>query len=117
MKLKNVCGFVLFLLLFVACGPAPEEKEGGTVEVKTTADNKFDPADLKIKVGDKVKFVLGASHNVKEVDSNEATTPKEGGFAVELGKTKEILFDKAGTFFYICQPHAAMGMRGKITVE
>ena len=34
-----------------------------------------------------------------------------------FGETKKVPFAKAGTFYYVCQPHAGFGMKGEIVVK
>ena len=83
-----------------------------------TVGNTFDPDMLTINVLDTVFFTGLGYHNATEVD--EATylangTTSNGGF--------EYLFDdfhvftEPGTYYYVCTPHAGMGMKGMITVN
>jgi plastocyanin len=83
-----------------------------------TIGNTFDPDMLTINVLDTVFFTGLGYHNATEVD--EATylangTTSNGGF--------EYLFDdfhvftEPGTYYYVCTPHAGMGMKGMITVN
>ena len=81
---------------------------------------EFDPDTLTISVLDTVHFTNLAYHNAIEVD--EATylangdTPN-GGFLFPLGSgTGTHVFDSPGTYYYVCGPHAVMGMKGMITV-
>ena len=78
----------------------------------------FSPDNITIKVGDEISFELGDTHNAVEVskatwDSNGKTS--NGGFGVGFGGGK-VTFNTAGTFYYVCTPHASMGMKGKIIV-
>ncbi len=101
------------------CGPAAGPK---THEVATSVGEfVFKAADLTIAVGDTVKFILTNNHNAVEVaeatwDANGAAA-LAGGFTVAFGATKEVVFDAAGTHWFVCEPHASMGMKGKITVK
>ncbi len=93
-----------------------------TKEVKTTGANTFDPAETTIAVGDSVKFTNGSNHNAVEVDeatyTSGGTTKKTGAIIdVGFGATATVKFDKAGTYYFVCQPHAGMGMKGKIVVK
>jgi len=91
-----------------------------TVKVITQAF-AFSPKDVTIMVGDAVEFALGLSHNAVEVDKatweSNGAAAKAGGFSVDFGATKSITFDKAGTYYYVCAPHAGGGMKGSITVQ
>jgi len=109
---------------------------GKTYEVKMIGDGttyKFDPANIEIKQGDAVKWIMvsGGPHNVafidtpaaaqaqlsanmpqqmKELTSPMMMTPNET-YTVSFGNVP------AGTYNYHCEPHAAMGMKGSIKVE
>lgn len=87
----------------------------------TTVGNTFSPSELTISAGDSVTFDLGASHNVVEVSKEtyeaQGKTALEGGFSVDFGGNETVTFDEAGTYYYVCEPHAGMGMVGMITVE
>lgn len=109
---------------------------GKTVEVKMIGDGstyKFDPANVTIKQGDGIKWVMvsGGPHNVAFVDApaaaqsqlsanmpnqmKELTSP----MMMTPNETYTVSFAKvpAGTYNYHCEPHAAMGMKGTITVQ
>jgi len=80
----------------------------------------FSPDSFDVRPGDTVTWTLENIHNVVEV--TEATynangnTPKAGGFSLPFGGGS-FTFNTAGTYFYVCSPHAFEGMRGKITVK
>ncbi len=92
-----------------------------TWQVATTATKTFDPADLTIAVGDSVKFTVGAIHTATQVSKAtwdaSGNTPLSGGFDVPGGTSQTIAFNVAGTIYYVCKPHASLGMKGKITVQ
>jgi plastocyanin len=111
---------------------------GQTVEVKMVGDDKgyrFEPADIKIKAGDGIKFVMvsGGPHNVAfdpatipadvkpqlmanmpnqmaELSSNLLSNPNES-YTISFANIKP------GSYPYHCTPHLAMGMKGTITVQ
>ena len=109
----------------------------GTVhEVKMIGDGttyKFDPANITIKQGDGIKWVMvsGGPHNVAFIDTpaaaksqlsanmqnqmKELTSP----MMMTPNETYTVSFANvpAGTYNYHCEPHAAMGMKGSITVQ
>jgi plastocyanin len=118
-----------------AAAPAPT---GATHEVDMEFDGKvakFVPADLTIKAGDVVKFVVksGPPHNVAFYPDSipagaadvlnkamaETMAPLTGPMKVGLGETYEISFAgaPAGEYKYFCTPHLPFGMKAKITVE
>ena len=109
----------------------------GTVhEVRMIGDGttyKFDPAETELKPGDGVKFIMvsGGPHNVAFIDTpaaaqgqlsanmpnqmKELTSP----MMMTANETYTVSFANvpAGTYNFHCEPHAAMGMKGKITVQ
>lgn len=79
----------------------------------------FSPTELSINIGDEVTFSLESAHNVVEVNKTnwEANAnTSNGGFSLGFGGGT-IKFDSPGTYYYVCQPHASMGMKGKIIVS
>ena len=65
---------------------------------------------LSIKKGDSVKWTwTGGPHNVYRSSSARSGSAKSGG-------TYTVKFTSAGTFKYICQPHAAI-MKATIKVS
>jgi plastocyanin len=117
----------------VAAAPAT----GKTIEVKMIGDAsgyKFQPADITVKQGDAVKFIMvsGGPHNVAfqnvtdaaakaQLDANmsgakmgELSSP----MLMQPNEAYTISFANvpAGKYDFICTPHAAMNMKGSITV-
>ena len=111
---------------------------GATHEVDMEFDGKvakFVPAELTIKAGDVVKFVVktGPPHNVAFYpDSipagaadvlNKAMTetmgPLMGPMKVGIGESYDISFAgaPAGEYKMFCTPHLPFGRKGKITVQ
>jgi plastocyanin len=118
----------------VAAAPAT----GTTHEVKMIGDAKgyrFEPADFTIKQGDAVKFIMvsGGPHNVAFLNLTDPTTKAQlnanmpgqhmaedsSPLLMNANETYTISFAKipAGKYDYDCTPHAAMGMKGTITVQ
>lgn len=81
----------------------------------------FTPDAITIGVGDNVNFSIGNSHNAVEVSqatyNANGNTPLSGGFSVPFGGGA-VPVDKltAGIHYYVCTPHAGLGMKGTITV-
>ncbi len=116
-----------------ASAPAPAQptlgqavKPNGTVhEVKLIADAKgarFDPAAVTAKSGDVVKFVLtSGAHNVHflpEKNPGAQGLPAATDVLQLPGQSYELLVGaKPGTYNFQCDPHAALGMVGSITVQ
>ncbi|HUQ80170.1 MAG TPA: plastocyanin/azurin family copper-binding protein [Gemmatimonadaceae bacterium] len=111
---------------------------GTTHEVKMVGDDKgyrFEPADIKVKAGDGIKFIMvsGGPHNVA---FDPATIPADvkgqlsANMPSQQGELSSPLFSnpnenyiisfaniKPGQYPYHCTPHLAMGMKGTITVQ
>ena len=111
---------------------------GATHEVQMDFDGKvgtFTPAELTIKAGDVVKFIVrtGPPHNVAfdptlipagaaDVLTKamaETMGPLTGPMKVGIGESYEISFAgaPAGTYEYHCTPHVPFGMKAKLTVQ
>lgn len=110
---------------------------GKTVSVSMVGDGttyKFDPANITIKAGDNVKWVMvsGGPHNVS-FDPAEVPPAAKGQLMANMdnqmgelmgpllqnpNETYEISFAgiPPGTYNYHCTPHLAMNMKGTITV-
>jgi plastocyanin len=83
---------------------------------------KFTPTTTTITFGDTVNFVLESAHNAKEVSLATWTandnTPLPGGFAIGFGGGMVLPSELAvGTHYFVCDPHASMGMKGTIIVK
>jgi len=78
----------------------------------------FTPAEITINIGDTVVFSIGSMHNAIEVSQetyNSNGNTSNGGFSVALGGGS-VSFNSNGTFYYVCEPHASLGMKGIIHV-
>lgn len=115
-----------------AAAPAGEAAapaaQGQVHEVKmvTTqggASGVFEPAELTVKKGDRIHFVTdgGAQHNVSFPAAENpagAALPPVGPYLTSPGQTydMDVTMDP-GTYTFQCDPHAAMGMKGKLIVQ
>lgn len=84
--------------------------------------DSFSPATLTIVSGDDVDFNLEAFHNSVEVSeatwNANGTAPLAGGWSLPLGGgTVPASMLEVGTHYYVCQPHAGLGMKGIIIVQ
>ncbi len=110
MKIKILMAFCLLLVLGLA--RAAEY----TVEMKNQGAGGqmvFEPAVIKVAVGDTVNFVLvDMLHNSESV---EGLTP-EGSvtWKGEMNKNISVTLDKEGVYVYQCTPHLMLGMVGVI---
>ena len=136
-------GFALptLLVLTLACGgdrapaadgeepavpaPAAPAAEGDVIEVRMITDeqgNRFEPAEIEAEQGDIIRLVLVTGvHNLNFLpDSNPGATDLPP--ATELlqlpGQTLDVpITMKPGNYYFQCDPHAALGMVGKLEVE
>ena len=130
-------------LSFVACSSG-EKKEGGEAEEHRTPEaqtqgaatgdtilveawtdgtgNYFKPNKIEAKQGDVVRWVLKVGvHNVHFLpDSNtikEALPPASEMLQLP-GQTYDLVVNlKEGHYYFQCDPHAALGMKGTLEVE
>jgi plastocyanin len=84
----------------------------------TNSGYTFSPDYVEINPGDTVNFVLGSIHDAVEVtqetwNANENTP--NGGFTVPFGGGA-ITLSSVGIHYYVCEPHASLGMKGRINV-
>jgi plastocyanin len=119
----------------VAAAPATGTVHEVKMLVTPAGEYRFDPANVTIKQGDAVKWVMvsGGPHNVQ---FDEAAIPAAAkgqlranmpNMATELGspmmmnpdETYQVSFANvpAGAYNYNCTPHLAMGMKGVVTVQ
>ena len=117
---------------------APAAITGTTHEVKMVGDDKgyrFEPADLTIKAGDGIKFIMvsGGPHNVAfdpatipadvkpTLSANMPNQQGELSSPMFMNPNEEYIISfagiKPGQYPYNCTPHLAMGMKGTITVQ
>lgn len=88
----------------------------------SNSGNTFNPAILNIVVGDIVNWVGASNHNVIEISEADwmTNTPNSnGGFWLGLNSPTSAnshTFTAVGTYYFICAPHASMGMKGQIVV-
>ena len=104
---------------------APAQGTVHTVRMTTTqggASGEFVPAQITVKKGDVIHFVSerNAAHNVSfpaDQNAGAANLPAPGQYLTN-GQTYDLTVSMdAGTYNYQCDPHAAMGMKGSITVQ
>lgn len=109
-----------------AGGEQTPDAGGKVVIVKMITDgtsNRFEPADFEVHPGDVIRYVLETGvHNVHFLaDSNAGksgfpTTPSD--YLQLPGQTYDVKVDWApGKYFYQCDPHAVLGMVGRVEVE
>ncbi len=90
-----------------------------TTHELTNAGTTFSPNVITMQPGDSIHLVLANPHTCTQVDQStweaNGNTPN-GGFNYPSGEHTFSL-DVPGTYYYVCTPHAGMGMKGQIVVE
>ena len=102
--------------------PAPT---GKVIEIKAITDdlgNRFEPSDIEADPGDVLRIVLVSGvHNISfPADSNPGKSglPAPSDLLQLPGQTLDIPLTFApGHYYFQCDPHAALGMVGKLEIE
>ena len=80
----------------------------------------FYPDTLFVAMFDTISVSLGPTHNMVQVDSltwfSGGVSPLLGGFNIPFGGSLDLVFDTPGIYYYICQPHVQLNMKGVIVV-
>ncbi|MFZ4399768.1 MAG: T9SS type A sorting domain-containing protein [Bacteroidales bacterium] len=113
MKTKIILSFLLLLMSVSGFS---------TVWTVNNVGTSFSPATITINTGDSVNFSIDASHNALEVSlttwNADDNTPLTGGFETNYGGGLVLPSNlTTGTHYYVCSPHASMGMKGIIIVQ
>ena len=106
--------YILLFLLFLSLSATSQ----ATIHTGVDAGLSFSPATLNINVGDTVVWNIAAMHTVVEVSQttwNNNGNTSNGGFVLPNGGGT-VIFPIAGTYYYVCGPHAASGMKGIVNV-
>ncbi|HYG52120.1 MAG TPA: T9SS type A sorting domain-containing protein [Flavobacteriales bacterium] len=93
-----------------------------TTHAVTISGFTFSPSTINAAIGDTVAWVLTGVHTATEVDlatwTANGNTPLSGGFNFNASHTTAgtsfIVLTSAGQRYWVCSPHASMGMKGQI---
>jgi plastocyanin len=93
-----------------------------TIVTVVSSGFTFSPSTVTVNPGDTVNFSIASIHDVVEVTqatyAANGNTQLAGGFSTPFGGgyvfTAQLT---AGTHWYVCQPHASLGMKGRIIVQ
>jgi len=116
---------VIHVIDKVLMPPADEPviPEGCDYVIGLTEDGMaFDNTELSIDVGQTVCWIwedAAMAHNVAEIREEGDTTRDVAGEYSGAAVTTidyRLTFGEDETFYYICEPHAGMGMNGKVIV-
>ena len=111
----------LFALSFLGMTAISEENKNITLEEEViisveSTNLRFSPAEITITEGDTVRFFWDGellAHNAVEenniFDSGDPERNVDYSFTFEIGMN--------GTYEFVCEPHEAANMIGKITVN
>ena len=120
-KMKIINYFMVFAYLLIlnscssgeernAAGSAPVEEKKPVMHAIEMSHMKFDPAEVKVKKGDKVVFV---NHDMVAHDVTEQSTKAWNSSPMAEGQTWILVATE--TVDYYCSLHPVM--KGKIVVE
>lgn len=109
----------------VAGGPATPAPGRKVIVVELVTDEKgnyFNPSEIEAHRGDVIRYTLKIGvHNVHFlVDSNSIKTglPPVSDMLQLPGQTYDVPVNFAeGKYYFQCDPHAALGMKGHLEVE
>ena len=109
---------ILIFLTFALCS----EIASSTIVPVFDSGATFSPQTITVNLGDTVNFSIASTHNVVEVSqatyAANGSTQLAGGFSTPFGGG--LVFTApltVGTHWYVCQPHASIGMKGRIIVQ
>jgi plastocyanin len=109
--------------------PAAAPATGNVVEVHMVtsangASGTFEPANVTVKKGDTLRFITDGKtvHNVSfpPADNPGKTNlpPSPGTYLTTPNQSFDVVVNMdPGTYNFVCDPHATMGMRGTLTVQ
>ncbi|MCB9283170.1 MAG: T9SS type A sorting domain-containing protein [Lewinellaceae bacterium] len=110
--------YPFFAAVFAALSLIPVRSSGQTMHEVTASNTKFEPASLSIQVGDTVRWTNEqGTHNVNGTTATFPSNPESFGNSVGAGWVYTHVFTIAGDYDYQCDPHAALGMTGNISVS
>lgn len=108
----KIFSFFFFLYIFFNL------QLSGTTHTITNSGFNFTPNAITINLGDTINFSIESMHNAREVSQEtwvSNNTTSNGGFQVPFGGGI-IVPAEVKTYYYVCVPHAGLGMKGTITV-
>lgn len=102
----------------VAPAPGAEVVE---VRMNMQSGGRFEPSKITARPGDVIRFVnVEGVHNVSFPQGNNpagVALPGPSAYLTQPGQNYEMKVElPAGTYNFQCDPHAAMGMVGELTV-
>jgi plastocyanin len=110
-------------------GSASATPPGGTgkvIEVKMMTDDRgntrFAPNRIDANAGDVLRYTLVSgvhnAHFLRDSNAGKSNLPRPSDLLQLAGQTTDVALNfGTGTFFFQCDPHAALGMTGRVTVK
>jgi plastocyanin len=112
-------------------GGSAGEPPDGTVYVGPDGSFVFQPEEVTVGVGETVTWAFNSgSHNVSAYPEHHddvqlpdgadgfGSVPRDDRYeTTSKGETFEHTFETAGTYQYVCVPHAGQGMVGQVVAE
>ena len=118
MKTNFTFRTIRFIALTIVLAYPALNLNGQTSHTVAVTSYVFTPKELTITAGDTVIWKnQGGSHNVDGLQTIFPANAVSFGNNVGAGWTYKFVFNTPGTYNYQCDPHAAMGMTGMITVN
>jgi plastocyanin len=111
---------VVALASLTMTGIASAKSAGKTITVNLAGITFNGKANntAKAKVGDKLKFVWkNGAHNVLSSAVPKGIKKVNSGAVTDKRAPLMVSLTKKGTYSFYCQPHAALGMKIKVTVS
>jgi len=107
-SLSRDLGVTALVFGALALAPSPAAAQISTV------DTSYSPAVLTVPAGTEVTWTIGSGHDLFETTGDNCTVYSEG-FSSGSGSFSHV-FDVPGTYYYMCSPHCAEGMKGRVIV-
>ena len=108
--------FFAWLIIFVSFFALSFKAYAAEIQMGSGGMLVFEPCELTVAVGESVTFVNNElpPHNVMFADHDELS---HSDLAFTAGESFDVVFDKAGDYYFQCDPHAGAGMKGVIHVQ
>jgi len=105
--------------LVLPCMLASASLMAQTTHTISTVGTSFSPALVNAVEGDEIDLTIAAPHTFTQVDEatwNANGNTPNGGYNFSAG-SHSFTVTEPGTIWYVCSPHASMGMKGRIVVS
>jgi len=109
--------FVAWVIIFLSFFALSFKAYAAEIQMGSGGMLVFEPCELTVAVGESVTFVNNElpPHNVMFDEPYQEMSHSDLAFI--SGETFDVVFDKAGDYYFQCDPHAGAGMKGVIHVQ